>query len=194
MSTYYLRILIVLSLTLGVAYGQEDITALTAQCVGCHGPAGNSVNPQWPSIAGQSRQYFIEQMQKIRDGQRKSPLMAPIMAQITDTQIVVLADFYGALPAMIATTDNAADLVEIGKNTAAYCMPCHGIQGVPANTEWPRLAGQQATYIEQRLLEFKAGGNLIMTTILVDFNQDDFKALAAYYSVLKPDKPLPKHH
>ena len=35
-------------------------------CGACHGADGNSVNPDWPSIAGQHPQYIYDQLQAIK--------------------------------------------------------------------------------------------------------------------------------
>ena len=32
------------------------------QCAACHGADGNSVNPDWPSLAGQSAKYLTQQL------------------------------------------------------------------------------------------------------------------------------------
>ena len=37
-------------------------------CIACHGVDGNSINPQWPSIAQQSKSYIVNQLKYFRDG------------------------------------------------------------------------------------------------------------------------------
>jgi cytochrome c553 len=39
-------------------------------CGACHGPDGNSVNPVWPSIAGQHPTYIVEQLQAFKSAPR----------------------------------------------------------------------------------------------------------------------------
>jgi len=39
----------------------QDGGTKTAVCTGCHGPNGNSSNPEWPRLAGQSAVYIAEQ-------------------------------------------------------------------------------------------------------------------------------------
>ncbi len=48
-------------------------------CIACHGVDGNSVNPQWPSIAQQSKSYIVNQLKYFRDGKRKNVLMNSII-------------------------------------------------------------------------------------------------------------------
>ena len=33
-----------------------------ATCLACHGPNGNSANPEWPSLAGQNAAYVLTQL------------------------------------------------------------------------------------------------------------------------------------
>ena len=40
--------------------------ARSAVCSACHGPNGNSVNPEWPRLAGQSAVYIAEQLRLFR--------------------------------------------------------------------------------------------------------------------------------
>ena len=51
-----------------------------AVCTACHGPNGNSANPEWPTLAGQNAAYIREQLTLFRAGQRNNPVMYP-MAQ-----------------------------------------------------------------------------------------------------------------
>jgi len=36
--------------------------AKAATCTACHGPSGNSTNPDWPKLAGQNAIYLAEQL------------------------------------------------------------------------------------------------------------------------------------
>ncbi len=47
-------------------------------CTACHGPNGNSANPEWPSLAGQNAAYTREQLVLFRAGQRNNPVMYPM--------------------------------------------------------------------------------------------------------------------
>lgn len=66
-------------------------------CSACHGANGVSVNPMWPNLAGQKEQYLIKQIKAFRDGTRKDPSMAPMVAALTDDDIANLAAFYASL-------------------------------------------------------------------------------------------------
>ncbi len=69
----------------------------SAACGACHGPEGVSVNPLWPSLAGQQEMYLAKQMKDFRDGNRKDPVMAPMAAALSDEDIANLAAYYSGL-------------------------------------------------------------------------------------------------
>ena len=70
--------------------------AKSAICASCHGPTGVSSNPLWPNLAGQQEQYLAKQIKAFRDGVRKDPMMAPMVAALTDEDIDNLAAYYAA--------------------------------------------------------------------------------------------------
>ena len=69
----------------------------SATCVACHGPAGVSVNPMWPNLAGQKDMYLAKQMKDFRDGKRNDPVMAPMAKALSDDDIANLAAYYSGL-------------------------------------------------------------------------------------------------
>ncbi len=68
-----------------------------ALCAACHGPKGISVNPLWPSLAGQQAGYLVKQMKAFRDEERVEVTMQPFMVGLTDQDIDDLAAFYASL-------------------------------------------------------------------------------------------------
>ena len=68
----------------------------SAICASCHGPSGVSSNPLWPNLAGQKEQYLAKQIKAFRDGERKDPMMAPMVAALSDDDIANLAAYYAA--------------------------------------------------------------------------------------------------
>ena len=66
-------------------------------CASCHGAAGVSINPMWPNLAGQQEQYLAKQIKAFRDGDRKDPMMSPMVAALSDDDIANLAAFYSSL-------------------------------------------------------------------------------------------------
>jgi cytochrome c553 len=70
--------------------------AKSALCASCHGPTGISMSPVWPNLAGQKEQYLIIQIKAFRDGTRQDPMMAPMVAALSDTDIENLAAYYSS--------------------------------------------------------------------------------------------------
>ena len=65
-------------------------------CTACHGPAGNSLVPSIPSIAGQPKVFLENQLVLIREGLRDVPSMKAVMRDIKDDEIVALANYFAA--------------------------------------------------------------------------------------------------
>ena len=55
-----------------------------AVCGACHGMTGNSINPEWPNLAGQPEAYVVAQLKAFKEGQRVNPLMTPMADALTE--------------------------------------------------------------------------------------------------------------
>jgi cytochrome c len=69
-------------------------------CATCHGPAGVSLAPIWPSIAGQHKQYLVAQMKDIKSGKRNNGMsvtMKPLVANVSDEEMEKIADWLSKL-------------------------------------------------------------------------------------------------
>jgi len=66
-------------------------------CAACHGAEGKSVNPLWPSLAGQQEQYLAKQLKDFRAGTRQDPLMSAQAAALSDADIENLAAYFASL-------------------------------------------------------------------------------------------------
>jgi cytochrome c553 len=181
------RIIAVAVLLTLSAVSLGEVPKKAVSCVACHGQGGVSVNPEWPSLAGQKQTYLVNQLTAFRDGVRKNALMAPMIRGLTDQDIRELANYFASQPISIAANGKAS-LVAAGQNRAAYCVACHGMKGVTANEEWPNIAGQHAKYLEDQLRAFHSGDreNGLMQNIVKTFDPADFAALAAFFSQLEP--------
>ena len=74
-----------LSLLPGVVSGQARTPAeRIASCAACHGEGGNSRAENIPSLAGQPEFFLLNQLVLMRDGVRVIPVMAPVVADLTD--------------------------------------------------------------------------------------------------------------
>ena len=92
----------------GIPAGRADIgeklattkNAATGQaCVDCHGAAGNApIDPSYPKLGGQYRDYLAHSLQMYRDGDRANALMASQAKALDDQQIADLAAYFGSQP------------------------------------------------------------------------------------------------
>ncbi len=70
-------------------------------CFTCHGEEGRRpIMPQYPKLAGQNRQYLIQQMRDIKSGARsngQSMVMRGVMQMVNSNDIEELADYLSSL-------------------------------------------------------------------------------------------------
>jgi cytochrome c553 len=76
--------------------------------------------------------------------------------------------------------------VAAGREKAARCVACHGVEGVSSNPAWPNLAGQQRVYLVSTLQTYKTGARRdpIMTDQSKGLSEADANDLAAFYAHL----------
>lgn len=152
-------------------------------CSGCHGPQGNSSNPQWPNLAAQQSNYIINQLNNFKKGERSNPVMQPMAANLSEEDIANLAAYFSSQKAKKGSGDPT--LAQEGKAKAGMCLGCHGASA-EGNGQFPRLAGQHPEYLVQQLKSFKDGARKggPMQAMTANLSEEDFKALAAYFSSL----------
>ena len=56
----------------------------SAVCAACHGADGNSVNPEWPKLAGQNAGYIVKQLTYFSDGERDNAPMKPMASGLSE--------------------------------------------------------------------------------------------------------------
>jgi cytochrome c553 len=176
-------------------------TSKSITCTACHGAEGNSVNPLWPNIAGQSANYLLTQMAAFKNGTRSDPLMTPQAMLLSDEDMRDVAVYFESLPGAAMAV---ADTSRLDKGTALYrggdmesgaaaCLACHGPtgRGNPA-ANYPALQGQHATYTAKQLRDYanetrmSDGKTRIMRDIAARLSDDDINALASYVQGLRP--------
>ena len=65
-------------------------------CAACHGPQGNSTNPDWPKLAGQHANYLLKQLKAFKAGTRKDLLMSSQATNLSDDDMNNLAAYFAA--------------------------------------------------------------------------------------------------
>jgi cytochrome c553 len=85
-------------------------------------------------------------------------------------------------------TPFADGTVDAGMQKAATCSACHGPNGNSTNTQWPKIAGQNATYIAEQLQLFKSGVrvNADMLKMAGMLSDKDIDSVAVYFQAQTP--------
>ena len=92
---------------------------LVATCAACHGADGNSVNADWPKLAGQNQRYLYEQLKLFQSGDRQNALMMaviPYLNTLTDSDLLDISAFYESNPTSVGQAKNDEELLELGMN------------------------------------------------------------------------------
>lgn len=76
----------------------QDGKQKATTCFACHGADGNSVDPQYPRLAGQYNLYLQQVLHEYKDGQRNNPIMKGMVATLSDQDIEDVATYFSSLP------------------------------------------------------------------------------------------------
>ena len=92
------------------------------------------------------------------------------------------------------TGNSTANTAEAGRELARQCTVCHGSNGIANDPLSPNLAGQSAAYLEKSLKDFRAGAreDPRMSYVAQGLEDDDIKALAAWYASFVVDVTVPE--
>lgn len=172
-------------------------------CAACHGPDGNSPTPANPHLAGQIPEYLYRQMMsyKAQGGkrpERENAVMTGMVAALSEADMRNLAAYYASqkLKPAVARDKEAAALGQgiyrggIAASGVPACAGCHGPTGAGIPSQYPRIAGQHAEYIDAQLKAFRAGTrandpNGMMRGVSVRLNDREIRALAEYVAGLR---------
>jgi len=195
----------------GPTGGGEDVTlsfapaegldaSLVSLCSRCHGPGGRGRAGVAPRLAGQRAEYLYHSLSAYATGERPSGTMTTVAAELTAEDARRLADYYAAVPPLldaVAVSVTAAAVSERGGEIAHLglphqkvpsCADCHGPGDGPRNPRYPRLAGQDAEYLEQQLHLFKSGIRSgtpyarIMNEVASQLEPAQMRDVARYYA------------
>lgn len=174
------------------ALAQTDVESSRKKvevCIACHVVDGNSTDPLYPVLAGQTQRYTYLQLKDYKEGRRKDSIMTPLAELMSREDMLDLAEFFAAQkPKPLAFKADPAR-VEAGRKKAAetLCTMCH-LGEFSGQNEVPRVAGQHPEYIAKQLKDFKArirtndGGT--MTSVSNTLSDEDIENLAHYIANL----------
>ena len=189
--------------------------AKAAACVACHGIDGNAALEMYPSIAGQNERYIAEQMALIANGQRggMAVAMQPFVTDLSAQDMRDIGAWYASQKATAGLADDTpiADGEHAGKPFYALgeqlyrggdaqrgipaCLACHGPTGAGnPGPGWPHVAGQHASYVAQRLEQYRSGEHSlgdagqfqVMAQVAAGLTDQEIQSLASYLQGLHP--------
>lgn len=166
-----------------------------AVCGACHGMDGNSTDPQYPKLAGQSEAYIVNQLNSFKSGHRQNPIMLGMVAPLSEQDMHDIGAYFATKTSLPGVADQA--LVERGEQLyrqgdttkgVPACMACHSIDGRGnPGAMYPQLTSQHAQYIEATLKSWHDGTvwgegphSQIMPGIAKKLDEKDIAAVASY--------------
>ena len=77
----------------------------SAPCAACHGADGNSPTGAFPIIAGQYADYMAQALKDYQTGKRKNPIMAGLVANLTEQDRQDLAAYFASQKSGLYTVE-----------------------------------------------------------------------------------------
>jgi cytochrome c553 len=158
-------------------------------CAGCHGPNGNSSDPLYPILAGQTTRYSYLQLKDYKEGRRQDPDMTAVAANMSREDMLAVAAYYSEQKPVPTGFKPDEARVARGKDlaNATLCTMCH--QGhYQGQNEVPRVAGQHFEYVKKQLLDFKARTRTndagTMTSVAGTLSDEDVVNIAQHLAAL----------
>lgn len=152
---------LLLAVGMGLVAGAAGANShqLVYKCTVCHGADGISTDTAYPTIAGLPVALQVDAINGYRRGTRDCgpvPRMCKVAQNLTDAEIVKLAEYFAALPFLPADQPFDAALAERGKHLHEdYCEVCHGDN--PGDARKGILKGQMAGYLRYALQQYRNG-------------------------------------
>lgn len=212
---HYCKILPGLALLLATSAaqaGSDDIASLITEgtdtipaCATCHGETGlGSADIAAPMIAGMDAGFLSTALKGFADGTRYGDTMSSIAPELSAEQIAALSDYFAAQPAEKQdwpAQDEPGDAA-LGEQIfhdgnwgvlLPACASCHGQNGEGVGAVFPRIAGQEPTYVATRLEQLAAPETpstdpdiALMESVAAKLSDADRKNLIAYLVTLDP--------
>lgn len=180
---------------------QQTVPAPAQVCVSCHGTQGQGMDVAGPKLAGLSAAYMVKQIKLFQSGSRQSPLMQPMAMMVQGDNMQVAANYFASQAVDEVTLRYRGDkvVIEDPAEKLAYqgdwsrdipaCFSCHGPSAVGIEL-FPRLSGQQASYIKSQLEAWQKGtrkgdADNMMANVASKLSATEIDSLAHYFASLK---------
>ncbi|MDH4101165.1 MAG: c-type cytochrome [Nitrospirota bacterium] len=177
-------------LTAGDAKAGE---AFANDCIGCHGPDGNSLNSALPNLAGQPVPYLILSMRDYRDDRRNHGAMKLALKGMSDKDIADIAAYFASREPVsqyllkMQSSKESKPLAE-GERIAKMCDSCHGKKGNSTRPGVPNLSGLTARYLTEATIAYRDGAwkHDVMREMVSFLSDEDIEKVSLYYAQQKP--------
>ena len=201
---------VVLALAAVAQAAPPTAAMLASACDACHGTAGVSAGPGVPSLAGQSKAYFVATMKRYRSGERPSTIMGRLAKGYSDADFEAMGALYARQKPVRQSGPVDARLVEQGKlvfykqcktchldygrlwsqfhqwrEYDKECRHCHADYGNDTTDDIPMIAGQWLEYLEIQMDEFRSGAHKMSkrkAEKMKLLSREDLKAVAHFYA------------
>jgi sulfide dehydrogenase cytochrome subunit len=168
---------------------QPSAAMLSNACAGCHGTHGASAGPSMPSLAGQSKAFFIDAMKKFKSGERPGTVMSRLAKGYSDEQVVAMAEFFAKQKPQAQT--DMVDPALVAKGKTVYdntCKRCHLENGKEFEEDTPMVAGQWLKYLQIQMGELQSGARKMSekkAEKVKSLSSADWEAVAHFYASQK---------
>jgi cytochrome c553 len=162
---------------------------LAQQCAICHGPTGVS-RADSPNLAGEYPSVVYKELMDFKTGARVNAVMTPLVATLSEQDMIDLAAYYAYLPRVPAYHPSETPPPNIVINGApmrgiAPCGACHGAIDNKLGSPW--LEGQPEAYIRAQLKAFASNerhndNGALMRNIARQLTPEEIDAAARYYA------------
>jgi len=176
-----------------LARGQAIATQV---CGACHTVDGTRGSPANPILAGQHPEYIAKQLGEFKAGKRNNPVMKGFASALSEADIKNVAAFYSSKQAKPGFAKNK-ELVALGEKIyrggiadkqVPACAGCHSPTGSGIPSEFPRIGGQHADYVDAQMRAFRIGAranSVQMAAIAAKMSDKEIAAVADYIAGLR---------
>lgn len=184
----------------------EGTSEAVSACARCHGANQRGPTSRLvPILHGQPKEFLMSALEDYAHGRRPSGIMQPLASDLSPESREQVARYYAGLappskpdlPLNPESVERGRLLATSGDPAARIpaCMDCHNASSLEV---YPRLAGQHAVYMANRLRLWKGGltshshTDAIMAPIARSLSEQQIEDVSAYFSSIsaagKPDR------
>ena len=182
----------------------DAAAAVVGACARCHGAGQNGpASALVPILHGQPAEFLAAALDAYASARRASGIMQPVATDLERGEIDRVARNYAELPLPVRQLERPVDAasVERGRvladrgdpdNRIPSCTSCHAASALKT---YPRLAGQNAPYMTNRLRLWKNGltpgteGEIIMAPIARAMNERQIEDVSTYFASAGSEAP-----